>query len=245
MRFYVVSDGTYPWAVTSGTLITVHFNTEHSRVCVPLSASSPTPVCHYLRHSSNAPFRILPKVLACMFYAVPAQTALNELARSFGGREPCLPLAETESLALRNARWFESSWGKKFSHEISASVWDRCPPSIVMHLGSYDRQRNPVANTSYNGWGDHRANHTIPPFWLDDRPPLLRHVGVKPAAGWIPSVCEIPCECGKCYIGQTGRTIMERWKKHQRSIKKRAMTAQPLVFTEGRAEAGGKNRDAT
>ncbi|KAJ4434335.1 hypothetical protein ANN_22892, partial [Periplaneta americana] len=41
--------------------------------------------------------------------------------------------------ALRNARWFESSWGKKFSHEISASVWDRCPPSIVMHLGSYDR----------------------------------------------------------------------------------------------------------
>ncbi|KAJ4435331.1 hypothetical protein ANN_17941 [Periplaneta americana] len=42
-------------------------------------------------------------------------------------------------LALRNARWFESSWGKKFSHEISASVWDRCPPSIVIHLGSYDR----------------------------------------------------------------------------------------------------------
>ncbi|KAJ4439725.1 hypothetical protein ANN_07853 [Periplaneta americana] len=42
-------------------------------------------------------------------------------------------------VALRNARWFESSWGKKFSHDISASVWDRCPPSIVMHLGSYDR----------------------------------------------------------------------------------------------------------
>ncbi|KAJ4446127.1 hypothetical protein ANN_12819 [Periplaneta americana] len=40
-------------------------------------------------------------------------------------------------LALRNARWFESSWGKKFSHEISASVWDKCPPSIVMHSGSY------------------------------------------------------------------------------------------------------------
>ncbi|KAJ4433989.1 hypothetical protein ANN_16308 [Periplaneta americana] len=32
--------------------------------------------------------------------------------------------------------------------------------------------------------GDHRANHTIPPFWLDDRPPLLRHVNVRPAAGW-------------------------------------------------------------
>ncbi|KAJ4434920.1 hypothetical protein ANN_23491 [Periplaneta americana] len=40
------------------------------------------------------------------------------------------------------------------------------------------------ANTSYNGWGNHCANHTIPPFWLDDRPPLRRHVGVRPAAGW-------------------------------------------------------------
>ncbi|KAJ4436302.1 hypothetical protein ANN_18933 [Periplaneta americana] len=38
-------------------------------------------------------------------------------------------------LALRNARWFEFPWGKKFSHEISASVWDRCPPSIVRALG--------------------------------------------------------------------------------------------------------------
>ncbi|KAJ4427466.1 hypothetical protein ANN_25114 [Periplaneta americana] len=41
--------------------------------------------------------------------------------------------------ALRNARWFESTWRKKCSHEISASVWDLCPPNIVMHLGSYDR----------------------------------------------------------------------------------------------------------
>ncbi|KAJ4436970.1 hypothetical protein ANN_17102 [Periplaneta americana] len=34
--------------------------------------------------------------------------------------------------------------GKEISHEISASVWYRCPPSIVMHLRSYDRDR-------YNG----------------------------------------------------------------------------------------------
>ncbi|KAJ4447305.1 hypothetical protein ANN_09309 [Periplaneta americana] len=27
---------------------------------------------------------------------------------------------------------------EELSQEISASVWDRCPPSIVMHLGSYD-----------------------------------------------------------------------------------------------------------
>ncbi|KAJ4432466.1 hypothetical protein ANN_21085 [Periplaneta americana] len=45
-------------------------------------------------------------------------------------KAPCL------GLALRNARWFESSWGKKLSHEISVSVWDRCPPSINMHLWS-------------------------------------------------------------------------------------------------------------
>ncbi|KAJ4451214.1 hypothetical protein ANN_02674 [Periplaneta americana] len=38
--------------------------------------------------------------------------------------------------ALWNARWFESSWEKTFSHEISANAWDRCPPSIVMHLGA-------------------------------------------------------------------------------------------------------------
>ncbi|KAJ4449191.1 hypothetical protein ANN_00588 [Periplaneta americana] len=44
--------------------------------------------------------------------------------------------------------------------------------------------RNPVNKASYNGWEDHRANHTIPPFWLDDRPPLLRHVDVRPAAVW-------------------------------------------------------------
>ncbi|KAJ4445862.1 hypothetical protein ANN_12547 [Periplaneta americana] len=47
-----------------------------------------------------------------------------------------------------------------------------------------DPTRNPITQTSYNGWGAHRANHTIPPFWLDDRPPLLRHVAVSPAAGW-------------------------------------------------------------
>ncbi|KAJ4441839.1 hypothetical protein ANN_11698 [Periplaneta americana] len=31
--------------------------------------------------------------------------------------------------------------------------------------------------------GDHRANHKIPPFWLDDSPPLLRHVAMRPAVG--------------------------------------------------------------
>ncbi|KAJ4438078.1 hypothetical protein ANN_14017 [Periplaneta americana] len=47
------------------------------------------------------------------------------------------------------------------------------------------KKRNSVTKASDNGLGDHRANHTIPPFWLDDRPPLLRHVDVRPAAGWL------------------------------------------------------------
>ncbi|KAJ4429481.1 hypothetical protein ANN_21650 [Periplaneta americana] len=56
-----------------------------------------------------------------------------------------------------------------------------------------------VFYTSYNGWGDHRVNHTIPPFWLDDRPPLLRHVGVRPAAGCSVST-DIVGLCKYCLI---------------------------------------------
>ncbi|KAJ4449082.1 hypothetical protein ANN_00477 [Periplaneta americana] len=48
-----------------------------------------------------------------------------------------------------------------------------------LDVGSEIRLRKPAITA-----GDHRANHTIPPFWLDDRPPLLRQVAVKPAAGW-------------------------------------------------------------
>ncbi|KAJ4450994.1 hypothetical protein ANN_02429 [Periplaneta americana] len=47
-------------------------------------------------------------------------------------------------------------------------------------IGSEIRLRKPAIT----GGGAHRAKHTIPPFWLDDHPPLLRHVGVRPAVGW-------------------------------------------------------------
>ncbi|KAJ4427829.1 hypothetical protein ANN_25608 [Periplaneta americana] len=40
--------------------------------------------------------------------------------------------------------------------------------------------------------------------------PVKDNLGLR-----TPGVYKIPCECGKCYIGQTGRTIMERCKKHQ------------------------------
>ncbi|KAJ4437187.1 hypothetical protein ANN_17322 [Periplaneta americana] len=65
--------------------------------------------------------------------SVSNSTFMSSRAVASWSKASCL------GLALRNARWFESSWGKKFSHEILAIVWDRCPPSIVMHLGSYDR----------------------------------------------------------------------------------------------------------
>ncbi|KAJ4436200.1 hypothetical protein ANN_18830 [Periplaneta americana] len=51
------------------------------------------------------------------------------------------------------------------------------------HLKTSDAMGQIPKPRCYNGWEDHRANHTIPPFWLDDRPPLLRHVGVRPVAG--------------------------------------------------------------
>ncbi|KAJ4426817.1 hypothetical protein ANN_26616 [Periplaneta americana] len=65
-------------------------------------------------------------------------------------------------LALRNARWFNSSRRKNFPHEISVSVWDRWPSSIVMHLGSYDL----VRKARYNGWGyDHPNKRYLNSCW--------------------------------------------------------------------------------
>ncbi|KAJ4429963.1 hypothetical protein ANN_22167 [Periplaneta americana] len=69
--------------------------------------------------------------------------------------------------------------------DTNAEERERCLKLRQAYENSCPAQwQNPVANASCNGWGDHRANHMIPPFWLDDRPPLLRHVGVRPAVGW-------------------------------------------------------------
>ena len=73
---------------------------------------------------------------------------------------------------LLDSRCFESPCGNKFSQGILASVCDRCQPSIVRHLGSYDRYRILVARTGYNGWWIRRANHMSPLYWPHDRPLL-------------------------------------------------------------------------
>ncbi|KAJ4450471.1 hypothetical protein ANN_01896 [Periplaneta americana] len=78
----------------------------------------------------------------------------------------------------------DSNPGHLVSRPDALTVTPQCKGPVPTQHRDALGKRNPVANTSYNGWGDHRANHTIPPFWLDDRSPLLWHVGVRPAAGW-------------------------------------------------------------
>ena len=53
-------------------------------------------------------------------------------------------------------------------------------------------------------------------------PPKLRQQLVKvkdPLGLKTPGVYEIPCECGKSYIGETSRTIETRTKEHQRHLR--------------------------
>ncbi|KAJ4434737.1 hypothetical protein ANN_23305 [Periplaneta americana] len=63
--------------------------------------------------------------------------------------------------------------GKRLSRLSYAGGYD-----VVTRRGNDTKCMEPVPT-------QHRdANQTIPPFWLDDRPLLLRHVDVRPAAGW-------------------------------------------------------------
>ncbi|KAJ4432641.1 hypothetical protein ANN_21264 [Periplaneta americana] len=58
---------------------------------------------------------------------------------------------------------------------------DNEPSGSLKAICNKIRLRKPVITAV---GGAHRANYTIPPFWLDNRPPLLRHVTVRPAPGW-------------------------------------------------------------
>jgi hypothetical protein len=44
--------------------------------------------------------------------------------------------------------------------------------------------------------------------------PVKDNLGVR-----TPGVSRIPCECGRVYIGQTGRSVDIRLKEHQRHIR--------------------------
>ncbi|KAJ4431409.1 hypothetical protein ANN_20006 [Periplaneta americana] len=72
-----------------------------------------------------------------------------------------------------------SSCQRPHSHNDSP-VTTRRSRNLIFYNDEVRSEDSPL----HNGWGDHRANHTIQPFWLDDRPPLFRHVDVRPAVGW-------------------------------------------------------------
>jgi hypothetical protein len=50
--------------------------------------------------------------------------------------------------------------------------------------------------------------------------PTFRNTPVKNALGLItPEIYSFPCECGRVYIGQSGRTVQLRIKEHNRHIR--------------------------
>ncbi|KAJ4447362.1 hypothetical protein ANN_09368 [Periplaneta americana] len=73
---------------------------------------------------------------------------------------------------------FASSYTPKTSKLAGSGTYPASWCTWEAMIGS----ENPVLQTTCNGWGNHRANHAIPPQWLDDRPPLFLHVDVRPAA---------------------------------------------------------------
>ena len=69
----------------------------------------------------------------------------------------------------------------------------------------------------------------------------LRSHLVRPKDAQEPSkqdgvVYKIPCECGKVYIGETGRSIRERIKEHDRDI--RFVRTQTSAVSEHANETG-------
>jgi hypothetical protein len=56
--------------------------------------------------------------------------------------------------------------------------------------------------------------------------------GLKPK---VPGVYRIPCECGKVYVGQSGRLIKTRCKEHQRYMRlyqpEKSAVAEHIIST--------------
>jgi len=56
---------------------------------------------------------------------------------------------------------------------------------------------------------------TIPPKKISSyMPPTKDAPGLR-----TPGIYKIPCECGKVYIGQSGRSVQLRIKEHERHIR--------------------------
>ena len=68
---------------------------------------------------------------------------------------------------------------------------------------------------------NHRQQQGVRTVFKSDR--TLRSHLVRPKDALEPTkqdgvVYKIPCECGKVYIGETGRTMQDRIKEHNRDI---------------------------
>jgi hypothetical protein len=58
------------------------------------------------------------------------------------------------------------------------------------------------------------------PSWIEPRVCCNMLRSVKDDLGLnVPGMYQIPCECGKVYMGQTGRSIETRCKEHRRHIR--------------------------
>jgi hypothetical protein len=86
-------------------------------------------------------------------------------------------------------------------------------PENVPHLVPF----LPFVGTVINRISRVLARHNIKPVGLPHMKlssllrPVKDHLGLR-----TPGVYRIPCECGRVYIGQTGRSVDIRLKEHQR-----------------------------
>jgi hypothetical protein len=78
----------------------------------------------------------------------------------------------------------------------------------------------PYTPTTYGRLSRMLAKHDIKIVALPPRKIFSYLPLVKDALGLrIPDICSIPCECGRVYIGQSGRSIQLRIKEHNRHIR--------------------------
>jgi len=80
---------------------------------------------------------------------------------------------------------------------------------------------SPYTQTTFGRLNRVLAKHNIKSIALPPKkiasylPPVKETLGLK-----IPGIYSIPCECGKVYIGQSGRSIQHRIKEHDRHIRR-------------------------
>jgi hypothetical protein len=78
----------------------------------------------------------------------------------------------------------------------------------------------PYTQTTYGRLSRMLAKHNIKSVAIPPRKILSYFPPVKDSLGLrTPGVYSIPCECGRVYIGQSGRAIHLRIKEHNRHIR--------------------------